>query len=102
MDFKSQYEQSACVLTRNAAAELVWELVDEVVVYSVFEGTKYDDRSRVLHCNHTHKQFKLIVDKINRERFKIIDVGGFSYLLARLPTRTKPRFRRQLQEKTRR
>ena len=68
MDFKSQYEQSACELTRNAAAELVWELVDEVVVDSVFEGTKYDDRSRVLHCNHTNNSNSLV----NRERLKSV------------------------------
>ena len=47
-------KQSASALTRNAAAELVWVFVDEVVVDAVFERAEDDDGSRVLHCNETN------------------------------------------------
>lgn len=39
-----------CELTRYAGAKLVRKLRDEVIIYSVFHWTQYDDRSCVVDC----------------------------------------------------
>jgi hypothetical protein len=39
-----------CALTRNTAAELVWEFRDEVIVDSVLQWAQNDDGTCVFHC----------------------------------------------------
>lgn len=43
------------ILTWNTGAKLVWELGDEVIVNSIFHGSKNDDWSCVINWEMTNK-----------------------------------------------